>query len=59
MINKTVGRLYFQQTLEMTHTYIYPCPGPINGCILNKIQHQNNHITNTLVITINNLMVKP
>ena len=46
-INTTVGRLYFQQTLEMTHTYTYPCPGPINGCILNKIQHQYNRITNT------------
>ena len=28
IINTTVGRLYFQQTLEMTHTYIYPCPWP-------------------------------
>ena len=47
IINTTVGRLYFQQTLEKTHTYIYPCPGPINGCRLNKIQHQYNHNTNT------------
>ena len=31
----------------MTHTYIYPCPGPINGCILNKIRLQYNDIANT------------
>ena len=47
IINTAVGRLYFKQTLEMTHTYIYSCLGQINGCILNKKQHQYNHITNT------------